>query len=99
MVRDPARCAVFGFAATEYATVPLPLPVVPAMIVRHGAPLVADQAQPSTAETPTVPVVAALATDTLVGDTEELHGEENENVFDSALRPTPAGPTAATRAS
>jgi hypothetical protein len=69
------------------------------VIVSHDALLVAVQAQPVTADTATLPVAACPFTDTLVGEIAELHRDENANVFDSVLRPTPAGPIAATRAS
>jgi hypothetical protein len=87
------------FAATEYATVPLPLPVAPDVIVNHDALLVDVHAHPVTALTATLPVDACALSDMLVGVIAELHGDEKANVFDSRLRPTPAGPTAATRAS
>lgn len=99
IVSVPDRWVEEGFAATEYDTVPLPLPAAPPVIVIHETPLVADHVQPATPVTPTVPVEATPPTVTLVGEIVELHGDENENVFDSLLRPTPAGPTAATRAS
>ena len=69
------------------------------MIVIHDALLLADHAQPETPLTATDPVDAAPASETLVGVMEELHREENAKVFDSLLRPTPFGPTAAMRAS
>jgi hypothetical protein len=99
MLSDPEREFEVVFAATEYDTVPLPLPDAPAVIVIHDAALVADHGQPGTPVTVTDPVEAAPPTDTLVGEIEELHGEENANVFDSMLRPVPLGPIAATRAS
>jgi hypothetical protein len=69
------------------------------VIVSHDVLLAAVHAQPVTAETETFPVDACALSDTLVGVIAELHGEENAKVFDSVLRPTPDGPTAATRAS
>ena len=77
----------------------MPLPEAPPVIVIHDVLLLADHAQPDTPLTATVPVDAAPASDTLVGVIAELQREENMNVFDSLLRPTPFGPTAATRAS
>lgn len=65
----------------------------------HEAALEADQLQPDTALTATLPVDAVPLTDTLVGAMDALHGDENEKVFDSLLRPLPYGPTAVTRAS
>jgi hypothetical protein len=79
--------------------VPFPAPDAPEVIVSHEVLLVAVQGHPVTADTATLPVDAWAFRDTLVGVIDELHGEENANVFDSILRPTPAGPTAATRAS
>ena len=77
----------------------MPEPLAPDVIVTHEALLAAVHAQPVTADTVTLPVDACPLTVTLVGEIAELQGEENANVFDSILRPTPAGPTAATRAS
>ncbi len=77
----------------------MPAPVAPDVIVSQEALLVAVHAHPVTAETVTLPVDAWPLTATLVGEIAELQGDENANVFDSVLRPTPAGPTAATRAS
>ena len=99
IVSVPVRWDAVGLAAMEYDTVPLPLPAAPAVIVIQETALVADHVQPEMPVTATVPVDAVPLTDTLVGEIDELHGDENENVLDSALRPTPLGPTAATRAS
>ena len=52
------RDAVAGLAATLYETVPLPLPLAPAVTVIHAALLVAVHAQPAPAVTVTVPLVA-----------------------------------------
>jgi hypothetical protein len=65
----PTRAEVFGFAATVYPMVPLPLPVVAVVIVSHDAPLVALQLQPEVAAIEKVPVAASAPTDTLNGDT------------------------------
>jgi len=99
IVSVPFRWLVVVLAATEYATEPLPAPDAPDVIVNHEALLAAVHAHPVTAETLTLPVEAWAFTEMLVGEIDELHGDENANVFDSILRPTPAGPTAATRAS
>jgi hypothetical protein len=77
----------------------LPLPAAPDVIVNHEALLLAVHAQPVTALTVTVAVDACPLSEMLVGVIAELHGDEKANVFDSVLRPTPDGPTAATRAS
>jgi hypothetical protein len=53
--------------ATLYCTVPLPLTFAPAVIVSHGAVLVALHAQPAALVTPTLPVLAPAATLTVVG--------------------------------
>ena len=98
-MRVPERCVEDVLAATEYETVPLPLPDAPEVIVIQEAPLVADQPHPAIPLTATLPVDAAPLTDTLVGEMEELQVDENANVLDSVLRPDPNGPTAVTRAS
>jgi hypothetical protein len=46
IVRVPVRCVVAVFAATVTATVPLPLPDAPEVIVSHDALLVAVQPHP-----------------------------------------------------
>jgi hypothetical protein len=46
-------------AATEYPTVPLPLPLAPLVTVSQAALLVAVQEQPGGATTPTLPVPPA----------------------------------------
>ena len=66
------RLAVDVFAAMLKLTVPVPLPVAPAVIVIHAALLVADQAQPVPAVTVAEPVVAAAPADCVVGDTENV---------------------------
>src|SRR4051812_37446940 len=53
------RAAPFGFAATEYDTLPLPMPV-PEETVSHESLLVADQAQPVSAKSWKLPVEAAV---------------------------------------
>ena len=60
------------FAATAYATVPLPLPAAPETMVTHGAELPAVHAQPAPVLTDTDPVVAAAATVDAVGETAKL---------------------------
>lgn len=60
------------FAATAYATVPLPLPAAPETMVTHGAELPALHAQPAPVVTDTDPVVAAAGTVDAVGDTAKL---------------------------
>src|SRR5215471_20710086 len=61
IVSVPVRGVGVRFAATAYPTVPLPVPLDPAVTVNHvGAVLVAVHVQlPNAAVTPTVPLVAA----------------------------------------
>ena len=47
MVSDPLRWAAVGFALTENATVPFPVPFALLVIVIHDADAVADHAQPN----------------------------------------------------
>jgi hypothetical protein len=58
-VTVPVRDTVVVFAATLYATLPLPLPVAPLVIVIHDALLVALHEHPVPAVTLTVPEAAA----------------------------------------
>ena len=65
MVSVPER-APAALEATLYWTVPLPLPLPPAVMVSHGTLLAAVQEQPPPAVTPTLPVpppAAAFALD------------------------------------
>jgi hypothetical protein len=90
------REAVAVFAAMEYATVSLPLPVAPEVIVSHEALLVAVHMQPVAVVTLALLEPAPAAGLTASGETAKLQGAENVNVFDEALRVLPPGPTAAT---
>lgn len=45
IVTVPVRCAVAGLAAMVMLTVPLPVPLAPAVTVIHPAPLAAVHAQ------------------------------------------------------
>jgi hypothetical protein len=68
-VTVPVRLVVAVFAATVRATVPLPLPLAPALIVIHEAPLAAVQPHPAAAVTVTVVLPAApSASAKLVGE-------------------------------
>ena len=63
IVAVPVRALVTVFAATESATVPLPLPLAPLVIVSHEALLVAVQEQPARLVTATLfasPAATAL---------------------------------------
>ena len=70
MVKVPVLELPLGFAATAYATVPLPLPLLPEVIVIQATLLLAVQAQPDAVVTFSVPVVALAATDWLVDERE-----------------------------
>lgn len=59
IVSDPDRELVAVLAATEYETVPLPLPLAPAVIVIHDVPLDALQLQPVELVTLTLPAPPA----------------------------------------
>jgi hypothetical protein len=59
--------------ATVKLTVPLPLPLPPAVIEIHGALLLALQAQPPGAVTETPPLPPAGATDCDSGDIAKVH--------------------------
>ena len=67
MVSVPVRLPVPVFAATEYSTVPLPLPLLPDVIVIQLALLAAVQVQPVPAVTATLPVAALAVKDRLAG--------------------------------
>jgi hypothetical protein len=74
IVNVPVR-ATPVFAAASIETVPLPLPLVPAVIVNHDALLAAIHPHPVPAVTVTGPVAPALAaTDSVVGLTKYEHG-------------------------
>jgi hypothetical protein len=60
-------------AATLNCTWPLPLPLVPEVIVTHGALLAAVHAHPSPAVTVTVPAPPPGVTDWLCGEIEKVH--------------------------
>ena len=65
----PVRLVMDGFAATEYVTVPLPVPVVPAVTAIHGALLAAVHwHEPAFAVTDTVPVPPADVGELAVGE-------------------------------
>jgi hypothetical protein len=69
MVIVPVRPVVDAFAATLYETVPLPLPLAPAVTVIHDALLVAVQAHdPAFAVTETVPAPPAAVGELAVGE-------------------------------
>jgi hypothetical protein len=67
MVRVPVRAIPLAFAATEYPTVPGPVPEAPEMILIQAALLVAPQGQPVVAFTLTEPVPAPAPTEALAG--------------------------------
>lgn len=70
IVTVPVRWFVPVFAATEYPTVPGPLPLAPDVIVIHEAELDALQPHPVVVVTLTEPVEALAETDVAVGEIE-----------------------------
>ena len=70
IVTVPARCVVPVFAAIEYPTVPLPLPLAPEVIVIQEAELDAVHVQPVVVVTLTDPVEALDETDVALGEME-----------------------------
>ena len=72
MVSVPARAPPVLTAALN-ATVPLPVPLAPDVIVIHPTLAVAAQVQLPAAVTATVPVAPEPATLTLVGAMEGVH--------------------------
>ena len=68
IVIDPLRGFRVVFAATEYPTVPLPLPLPPLVTVIQDAPLTAFHVHPPGAVTETDPVLEAAGTLVLVGE-------------------------------
>ena len=97
IVSVPVRDDALVFAATLKPTVPFPEPAAPDVIVIQAALLTALHAQPALAVTPTVPEPPAAATDWDVALIVGAHGDENVNVFETALGVLPPGPTAETR--
>jgi hypothetical protein len=78
----------------------LPIPLVAPVSVIHVELLAAAQPHPVVDVTDTLPVVAALDTDRLVGEIDGVaHAGENEKLFETVLFPAPPGPVADTRAS
>ena len=69
IVSVPVRLLEPVFAATEYSTVPLPLPLLPDVIVIQLTLLAAVQVQPVPAVTATLPVAAVAVRDRLAGAT------------------------------
>jgi len=61
------RDSVCVLAAAEKKTVPLPLPLAPAVTANHDAPLDADHMHPAGAVTDVDPVLAPAPTDALPG--------------------------------
>jgi hypothetical protein len=74
IVIDPVRDALDGFAAIEYDTEPLLVPVAPCVTVIQASLLTEVQLQPLAAVTVTTPVDAPATTLADVGEIEELHG-------------------------
>ena len=72
-VSVPVRDAADVFAPTLYVTVPLPVPLAPAVTDSHPVFVVAVHVQPALPVTLTVPVVAAG--DVRSADTGEIENE------------------------
>src|SRR5215831_18103303 len=66
-VSVPVRLPVEALAATEYATLPLPVPLEPDVIVIQEAPLLAVQLE--AAVTPTLPLPPPAPYEALAGET------------------------------
>jgi hypothetical protein len=79
IVMVPVRVDVAVFCATEYDTVPAPLPDAPAVTVIQAALLAAVHAQPADALTPTVPLPAPDPYEALAAERLGVHGALNEN--------------------
>jgi hypothetical protein len=73
-VNVPVRDEVVAFAAIEKLTVPLPVPLAPAVTVSHAVLLIAAQVQPAVVVTAVLlePALDAVLSD--VGDTPKVHG-------------------------
>jgi hypothetical protein len=69
----PVRADAVGFAATEKATEPPPVPLDPLVIVIQASLLAASQEHPAPAVTVAVPVPPVATTDWLVGVIEYVH--------------------------
>ena len=92
----PVRAVVAVLAVALNATVPLPLPLAPDVIVNQDVVVEAVQAHPEAALTPTLPVDAVEARVALVPDkVGGAHGADTVNVFESGLDVDPPGPIAA----
>ncbi len=74
MVSVPVRGDVAVFAAMEKATVPLPLPLAPDVIVSQASLLVAVQLQPAAVVTLLLPEPAPAPGVSDVGETEKVQG-------------------------
>ena len=74
MVKVPVRGDAAVLAAMENATVPLPLPLAPVVIVSQASLLVAVQLQPVAVVTLALLELAAAAGVSAVGDTVNVHG-------------------------
>ena len=74
IVSVPVRGDVAVFAAIENATVPLPLPLAPDVMVSQASLLVAVQLQPAAVVTLLLLELAAAPGVSVVGDTVNVHG-------------------------
>jgi hypothetical protein len=98
IVMAPDRLVVAVFAAALKPTVPLPVPVAPAVMVSHDAFDTAVQPHVDPAVTLILPVPPPAATLADVVAIVGAQGAVYVNAFDRALTPDPPGPTAAIRA-
>ncbi len=73
MVSVPLRGVVVGFAATEYGTLPLPLPLAAPVSVIQPALVTADQVQPDATVTATLPVAPDPDGEIDVGEMPGVH--------------------------
>jgi hypothetical protein len=74
IVSEPVRVALPVFAATLYATFPLPVPVAPTLTVIHGSLLTAVQLHPVVAVTATFPLAPIEAANVdEVGEIADTH--------------------------
>ena len=72
-VNAPERATDDGFAVALNVTVPVPVPLAPAVTLSQLALLVADQLHPAVVVTVVVPLAPAAATDGLRGATLKPH--------------------------
>jgi hypothetical protein len=99
IVSVPVREDVDALEAAENVTVPLPVPLLPAVIVNHATLLTAVHVQAVPAITAVLPAPPPADMEKAVGEIVGAQGTEKENVFEGRLLEEPPGPIAATRPS